>query len=562
MAVNKKTFDKTYWDDQINSGKDFRKKYAREGEWDTWRAYYRGHWQDNILPVNLFFSLIRTVVPRVYFRNPGISITPGMPGPLVAAFAQVLERTSNKLVTMMKLKKQIKKVVQDSFMFGTGALKLGFGAQYTPTPQPGERVEAPLTGRGRQIEFHSLVNPNMPWLLRVHPGNFIVPEGTEDIEDARWVANEIHRALHDVKADPRFKNTADLKPTRTRDLTKSKSKTKQPLEQIVLYEIKDREYRRVIVMAEGTQKELFMEPDELQQDGNVNYYPLVFNQDDEVFWGVPESAILEPQQLEINEVNTKMMQHWRLSIVKVLAAIGAIDKDEAEKMVSPEVAPIVWVNAERVADAIVSMTATGVPPELLAIKAMLRDDVREQQGMSRNQAGQYADKAITTATEASIVDAAASLRVDERRDMVSDMLVEAFRGVHSVIFNHWTKEEVIDIAGPGGIPLWVRFRGSMLKEGAYVVQVDPDTMVPQTRDVRMQKAAYVYNTLKQNPLIDPIKLTRYLLREFHGVEYDDLMRGMPKGAGGPQNPLSMAQFAGLQSNAGRLGLPSPRQGGV
>jgi hypothetical protein len=145
--------------------------------------------------------------------------------------------------------------------------------------------------------------------------------------------------------------------------------------------------------------------------------------------------------------------------------------------------------------------------------------------------------------------------------MVSDMLVEAFRGVHNVIFNHWTKEEVIDIAGPGGIPLWVKFRGSMLKEGAYVIQVDPDTMVPQTRDVRMQKAAYVYSVLKENPLIDPQNLTKYLLREFHGVEYDDLMRGLPKGAGGPQNPMNMAQFAGLQSNANRLGLPSPQQGG-
>ena len=61
------------------------------------------------------------------------------------------------------------------------------------------------------------------------------------------------------------------------------------------------------------------------------------------------------------------------------------------------------------------------------------------------------------------------------------------------------------------------------------------------------------------PLIDPIALTRYTLREFYGFKYEDLMQGLPQGAG-QQVPMNIEQYAQLLGNARGMGLPQLPQG--
>src|SRR6266567_3787977 len=105
--------DVSYWMQQVRKGIAYRKKYAYQDQWDTWRKYYRGQWDAKIMPYNVFFKMIRTLVPRVYFRNPSISIAPGKPGLEYMVLAQILERIDNKLIKSMRLKTQLKMAVQD-----------------------------------------------------------------------------------------------------------------------------------------------------------------------------------------------------------------------------------------------------------------------------------------------------------------------------------------------------------------------------------------------------------------------------------------------------------------
>jgi len=557
-----------FWTTQLNAAEQYRKIYTKQQRWPIWRKYYRGEWDENILPVNMFFAMERTIVPRTYFRNPGISISPAKPGLLNIAFAQILERADNKLMKRLKVKKQIKKIVRDSFRFGTGIGKLGFGAQFSPSPEYGAQTGAPTVGkRGRRVEWTAHILENTPWFLRVHPGQFLVPAGSEDKDDAPWVAHQIERIVDDVKADPRFKNTSDLGPDTKPGIGEDTDKDfryTQPLELVQLYEIHEAWYGTVIVLAKNQNKILYEGEDELRTSSGFNFYDLIFNDDDEVFWGVPESTILEPQQLELNEIRTQAMKHRRVSIVKLLVKIGAIDETEALKLVSSDVAPIVWTQ-QAPAGAILPMEMSKVPDTLYQAGQQVMNDIRETVGLSRNQFGGFAagrkrgvGSTPPTAAESRIVEAATGIRIDERRDMVADMIAQIVTDWHGLLFRYWGKEEVMDIVGPGGIKLWVEFTGQMLGEGRYETHVDPDTSLPQTRDMRMQKAIQVYSMLKSNPLIDPTGLTRYLLRELHGVEYDDLMRGLPQQAG-TSRPMDISQYTKMLGNAQRLGLQQPRQ---
>lgn len=548
--------------DDLKRGEDFRKKYAHEDSWDIWRAYYRGEWEDGILPVNLFFSMVRTVVPRIYFRNPGISITPAQPGQENAIFAQLLERIDNKLIEMMGLKNQMKKLVQDCFLFGTGVLKVGFGAEYTPTPPLEEisGVTAPKVSKfNERLEYNKLVRDNMPWAMRVHPGNFIVPEGCSSFDDAEWCAHKVTRPVMDVRRDPRLKNRHKVQPS---EPTGSALGIDRQLyrEDVDLYEVKDKKFERVMILAEGVDDFLLKEDDFFQEIHGFNYFPLSFNQDDEVFWGIPDSQILEPRQRELNEIKTQAMKHRRLSIIKWLAKKGTIAPEEVAKLLSEDVSSVVNIDGEPTTD-LREVQASTIPADLLRAEESTMMDAREELGFSRNQFGEYHPKTNTTATESRIVQNATDLRIDERRDMLADLLKDAFDLINKLIFHLWNQEIVIDVVGPGGLPLWVNFVPSMLASGSYKINIDPDTSTPLTRELREAKAMEVYQIFKENPLIDPMELTRYLLREMHGVEYDSLMRGMPRGAGATQQrPLNVSQYTQVLNQAGPLGLPVPMQG--
>lgn len=544
----------SWWITQVRQGIEFRKKYAREQQWETWRAYYRGHWDKKILPVNLFFKMLRATVPRVYFRNPRVSVTSARPGPDGMARATILERVDNKMIRQMNMKKHMKAIVQDTFLKGTGIGKLGFGSEFAATPDPvGLETDEPFKDGKYRVEYNSTIEANMPWFMRVPTGQFIVPNGLADFDDARWVAQWIRRPLDDVKDDPRLRNVKDLTATSMAKQTElgTVPVVEGNIMMVDLLEIRDKKSGKVFVIAPyATDKVLLYEDDNLQLRGGVPFYPSTFNLDDEVFWGVPDSQILEPQQREINEIRTQIMRHRRATLIKILIEEGGMTPAEADKILDED-APAVLFTKESPELIVKVLQAADIPQSLLLAEERVYNDVRENLGFSRNEAGEFVQGSRKpTAAEVNVVRRAADIRVDERRDIMADLLVSVVKDMHDIIFEHWNADNIIDVAGPDGAPVWVRFKGEMLESGRYEVSVDPDAAVPETRDIRRQKAAEAYQLLISNPLIRPDGLTRYFLNELGDVAFDDLMNPVA-GPGSPEAPLDLNMLEALYANGGQ-----------
>jgi hypothetical protein len=549
--------DVGWWLQQIRKGLEFRKKSAFEEKWDRWRQYYRGEWKPGILPSGVFFRMVRSTVPRIYFRNPSLSVTPAQPGIENAILAKILERTDNKIIRAIKLKKQMKRMVQDAFMFGTGVGKKGFGSQYQATPEVFGQTALINEGTIKMpnyTEYNYDLQSNMPWFLRASPSGFVVPSGCEYFEDARWFAFIIRRDVEDVKDDSRLNDTKEMgQSSITEEINGKQEKFRKDLNETTLYEIRDKKTGKVFVISgnAGGKVHLFQD-DEFMRLRTSAAGLLIFNDDDQRVWGLPDTQHLEPLQMEMNEIKTYMMYHRRLSILRILAKRGAISEEEANKLVGPDVLPIVWTN-ESVETAIKIVETASIPTGLKEMEMEVLAEIRETMGFSRNEAGEYKEGSRSpTATEVGVVKQASELRVDERRDMVSDLLVETVTDFHPIIFNHWSQEQVVEIIGPGGVPFWIQFRPKMLSKTSYNVKADPDQMVPETREVRENKAVMLYGQLKMNPLIDPFKLTAYLLRELHGVQFDDMMRGFPEGMGmTPNQPMNVGQFQQVLGNVAK-----------
>ena len=161
-----------------------------------------------------------------------------------------------------------------------------------------------------------------------------------------------------------------------------------------------------------------------------------------------------------------------------------------------------------------------------------------------------------TAVEARIVQAASEIRIDERRDALADVLTNMFEDANGLIFNKWTDEQVVQVMGPNAVPVWVAFKPQMLNAARYEINIEPDSTVPETKDMREAKAVNVYNLLKPNPLIDADMLTRYVLKELHGVQYDNMMKQVMQNAAtgtsgsAPEMPMGAQDYMALLARGG------------
>jgi hypothetical protein len=543
--------DQGWWLNQIWASREQRKKQALMDKWEMWDAYYKGDWKEGILPKNIFFSTLRMTVPRVYFRNPSVSVSPAMPGMMNMVFAQVVGRIDNKMLNQINIKRELKKMVQQTFKYGTSAGKAGFGAEFVPIP-PQPLGEPPRGKQGERYEYHPDVFPNMPWFQGVHPGHLLVAPGCTEFSTSRWVGIEVTRPYDDVVADTRLDRKAREGVKRTKRDSWGAPETLSEVDLVELVEIRDRQTGRVLVLAPYTEHEghfLHDGEDELQEDGCFPIYDLIFNHEDSQFWGTADSKILEPYQLELNEGRTQMMKHRRLAIIKLMMRKGVIDEGEITKMLSEDVAAVIQTN-EDPKDLVDKFQVANIPTDLILSERETMEDVRETAGFSRNYLGEFQPGSEKpTATEARAVHQSSEVRIDERQDMVADVLLRFTKSMNQMLFRRWGGEQVVDVVGPGGAQVWVKFNPSQLRMGRYTIKVDPDSSSPKTREIREARAFAIYAQFKENPLIDPVKLTQFVLTELEGVQMDDLMAQIPpneSGAGAtPGQALGMGQYANL-----------------
>jgi hypothetical protein len=456
----------------------------------------------------------------------------------------------------MDTKSQMKRAVQNGVMFGTGALRLGYGAEFTPTPDDIDTAppEPGTTRLTNNVEYNSLIHPNMPWILSAHPRDFVVPEFCDSIQNARWVCYETTRSVEDVQADPRLHNTKNIGQGPQSSSLVARNQ-RRPRDGVILWEIRDKKTGLVFVLApyaENTAVEgkvLYCGEDELQLNGRLPLYPLIFNNDDEAFWGISDSQIIAPQQAEKNEVRTQLRNHRRIAIAKFLYETGSVTPDELSKLIDGNSMGGVQVKQ---LNAIRELTFGGlgqIMQILENVDLVIDNEVQQLLGLGVNQFGEYAPgSADRSATEATIVAQATQIRVDERRDACADLLTEIVTDLNQIITTRWPADIVADIVGPAGVPIWIRATRDQLGQlyqgsvALYNVKVDPDTALPLTKALRESKATNFYQIGKMNPLLDPQHLTQFWINEMYGVDADFILR-QPLFNTSPDQPMPLGQAA-------------------
>lgn len=552
MAKSKSTTPKNDlavdWMGKIKAGIEFRKKYSTFDKWEKFRKMYRSQWDPSIVPVNKVFSYGRMMIPKVYFRNPRVCVTALKPE--LVWHAKVVEALDNMLIKQVMLKDTLKQAVTDTFLCGISPIKLGFDSEFGYMP------EQAITGDGEtatqesqkkdegKIEYNTAVRPGSPWASRVLPEHIIVPWGAKDANSLPWIANYIVRPLDDVKSDQKYMNTKDLEGTRqpNKDMPKSTKSSvwDKDMKYAELYEIRDIKTGMMLTICE---EQILLSTRDVLQDYGLPYEFMVFNHDPEFFWPIPDVVMLEPQQEELNDTRTQASKHRKIALVKFLFKKGAISKVEQEKFLSGEVGPGVEIDGDDSPAAAVHALQPHIPPELYTEAKAILQDMQESVGYGPNQTGQFSPYHNKTAKESAIVEASFEDRVDERKDIVADLLERIVHKFNQMIFRFWTEEKVVNIVAPQGTPFWIKYTGDELK-GDYMLSIDPESGIPINRMLKYQMSKELFGMFNGDQLVDQQLLRRMVLSHYAQVDplADQLLNQMPMpGTGGAQGMAAMRQ---------------------
>lgn len=538
------------WSRRISDAKDYHEKrflwWAERVE-DYWR---RRHWGGTAtanleqLAINLVYANAQTIVPRLFFQNPQVIVTPildrheetgpdGEPVTIdVVANAPVVKAVLEQKARQIGLERQQRTKIRNAYLH-MGWSKIGWGTQYgqgysrrKPAKEsrggdagpPLQRT--PVTGPSQDVKRDA------PWVLSVHPRDVWLPSWTRSYDDMDFLVHRLFRREEDVRADARYSNTDDLIGTRLPEFYRDRFRglrERTGLAEERFVELHEVHYRdsdadgmpvyRLLVLAEGHDGILLDEENGIENVlGHYQFRPLVFAEDPDGCYPLGDLYQGLPLQDEINKLRS-----YGLELVKRQPAAAIVDRTrfdekELEKLQSPEPARIVSTQGDpNTAVAIVQ------PPTLTqdfyAYQQRMTDDWREITGVGPNQQG---SSGVNTATEASIIQSNLDVRTQDKVQRVKEDYLATLKDVAVLLREFSSVREIVRIVGPEGAR-WTQWDADTLK-GEYDFDMDVSSMLAPNNPVKKKLALDFFNVAVTVPqTIDLTEAARGLVRAYSDV---------------------------------------------
>ncbi|GAF84606.1 unnamed protein product, partial [marine sediment metagenome] len=387
------------WRTEIDQGLKYRKDYGLEDTWVDLEASFYNVKDKNAAGPNITASTGDSFLSAMTVPYPRIRVIPKR-GEFVEG-AAVLEALDNHLLIELGIPEEMEMACQHAFLWSVGFIKLGYDSEYgySPDLEIGEGLGATLSQfdkRGNLIE--NIGSPGMPWVRACLPHDIVVPWGTLRIDEAPWIAHRIVRHVDEVKSDPKYEHTKDLKPVMAmEDFVKSYQSVQKPYragetlrsgssakaEYVELFEIHDRRTRRIKVIATGHKFFIRDEDDELQIDGQA-FLSLGFIPRSRTIWTTPDAFYLRQPQAELNDISLMASHQRRISCLKFLVKRGAMKEEELRKVLSSEVGIAAFVEASENLDDVIKTLGDHNNASLYQDADHVRANAREAVGFSRN----------------------------------------------------------------------------------------------------------------------------------------------------------------------------------
>lgn len=471
------------WRVEIEQAEEFKKKEFGSNKQDVKLAgnnisYYEKGYSSKFLndhkfteeyaAINAVYPIVKNVIPSLYYKNPYILALPKRKqdedsAPYVSA---ILNYYFNEL----NIKETNKKVIFDAFVLGFGISKMGYQTKFGIAPTE-KNVEKEKKDREKEKsrsflekiglrkpkeeelpqnpELNEFIRSESPWVVHINPFNFGMDPTATSIYDAKYVYEKIRKKLADVKADPNYKNTKDLKGIDIeKDYAKQIPTTQiENFKEIELYEIhyKTDEGINILVLAkDGDTYEALRHDKSIYEVDGYCYEMLTFNQHGHSLYPISDIDVIKPLQDRLNTTFENVLDQIDTFVTKIAVNETKLTDAGKKALRDGQLGSIVAFKDDP-GPAIKEIVLTQVKGDLMSVIERLIDVVSLETGITR--AMLTGLTTAETATEAQIGQSGQNLRLSDKADNVSDFSNHQARKLWQIIRQFVDLEEIELITG-------------------------------------------------------------------------------------------------------------------
>lgn len=529
--------------------------------------------------INLIFPTIETQQPSLMFYRPTVKIEPRPPysddpGSDVAARAKLCEDTVQTFIDdpAVHFKLQTTLAMRDAW-FRFGLVEVGYTADWIDNPHAGKPVlkesDAPMVGDDGEpiMQPDKIIKKGSEqlFLKRIDPQSVRVSiSGKNVLTENDWVGYFEWVYVEDLKRNPKYKNTADLKPGgRLSDTASDPADTDAAKHagMVKLWRIWDLRQKVKHVIAEGQDKFLV----EGESWSFLPLSPLKYHELSNEWYPLPAVYNWISPQDEINETREMQRVHRRRFTRRYTYQTGAIDETELNKLETGGDGVYAKRNTE--ADTLIPVQDAPLTADWNQLAAT-KDDFQQITGVTGEQRG--APEA-QTATQANIASVKAQIRESSMRVQVGDWLGDISRIMLLTIRERmqlpfWIKLNA-DLVNPQPDQIaaiaqaWKEIKTDDLGKDALDVSIDVTSLSPVSMDAQRADWNQVLLLITNPALAFMFSMSDILLRKtlkYYGVasdadvkEIQNVLQAQVKmqlasmmGAGGGAAPQAMGGDAG------------------
>lgn len=494
------------WLDRVKRAEESPKRKTWAERLETYRGYVNGSKKgvadqsnQELVRVNMIFATMSAMMPRLYAKNPDISITPsaGCPKDQLATIKKFCATADTVMQQMFvkeaKLKRRAKANVRSTMTTSYGVLKMIFQEDLQADPLTLRRIQdaqdnlarvealakalkkgddvaelatqrdtlrANLTGlmSGNEVRvFKGLV------IDRVSSEDFLVLDDTirefDEYVDAAALGHRVWMTVSKYReqfgADPhgatRYNQPVDKSEGAGIDNQKPEDMF------VCVVEIWDKDAQVVRTVAKGMNRWCRMPyaPKHTPQRW-YSFYVLGFNLLEGQWRPLSDVELLMGLQDEYSEVRTNYADVRSDAVpVRVFRKAGGLTEDDIKQLsIARRNRAFIGIEGNptvRIADDIMQLEGPRIDPQAYDV-SQIRNDMDVMVGLS--DAGRSNLIQPKTATEAEIMQQSLGLRVDERRDTNEDLIGDMAEAALEIVLRALTEDEVRQIAGSEAV--WPR----------------------------------------------------------------------------------------------------------
>jgi hypothetical protein len=543
--------------------------------WDRWKKnkeYLNCQWKGSAkkdVTVNTIFSNYRVKLPNLYFKNPTITAKPSKPlfamdsngqkivdeqgKPIMVdtyASAKLFSVKINNELKRLKFKKIIKKCIGDVLCpYGVCYAKVGFSklnvGQNEDTPESSDYDV---------------------WVSRVDPRNLIFDPFAEDLDSARFVAERIKLTKKEAKAMG-FKIPKKYSCSLPDFYKDKQSKNVDEDDLVLIWEYYDQQEKRIYWLLDNgdqnsnhasSSKTVYDLSFEEKSDDWIKepvendapfegscYSSFTFNDDNDDIIGLSDVEPVEDQALAINRGMSKMQNHIDNYGTMTVVEEGAINPDMAEALKEDTHGLFLFHKQGRPAPSVTSTPPLG--QDNFNIDNLHKFNMQTTLGITDYQKGASIAR---TATEASYMQGALAVRIEDNKESIKEFVVDIVRKLGCLLQKYGKEEDYFDLStedlndefteqlkeqyGFNQKLPFLKLNRSQY-QGEYVYDFNVDDMVMVPKEVQLQQWMQFFGLVTGNEFAmkeakkEGISFGKVFkkIAELGGINIDEIKSGGP-----------------------------------